>query len=756
MTTSARRAARHRAATPTASPLYIPRDLYPLRKRQRAPLTATLPCHACRGRQPRVSAPRARTSLSACQVPARATAATTEAQHGSHSDDAPALSARREIQREYCGDHAGFRDQTTIGSSCVGMAAIVAARASGPAAVSTIASFHSHHCAPPSLSVAGTSSSSVGARRYHHGACCFAAKPTQVAADLVDQDGPEPSAASMQEEATSRRKARSRRSRKAKKSAAPLLEEGEEGKDRAAAEEEEEEAKKKKDAEESSRALASLDDVIVNPVGLGRRSRQVFDEVWRKFSRLGQIASASSTALAEEEQAVLIRGGPMCEFTVPGAQDTTVLVVGATSRIGRIVVRKLMLRGYNVKALVRRNDPEVIDMLPRSVDIVVGDVGDPSTVKAAVSGCSKVIYCATARSTITGDLNRVDNQGVRNASKAFQDYYNELAQLRAGKSSKSKLLIAKFKSAKSLNGWEMRQGSYFPNTFASSFDEGVDASFEFTENRQAVFSGFVFTRGGYVEISKRLSLPLGSTLDRYDGLLLSVGGNGRSYVVILETGPLADTSQSKKYFARMTTKVGFCRVRVPFSAFRPVNPQDPPLDPFLVHTLTIRFEPKRQRPGDGSQNASDPRNFELILEYIKALPTGQETDFILVSCAGSGIEPNRREQVLKAKKAGEDALRRSGLGYTIIRPGPLQEEPGGQRALIFDQGNRISQGISCADVADICVKALHDSTARNKSFDVCYEYVADHGAELYELVAHLPDKANNYLTPALSVLEKNT
>lgn len=38
----------------------------------------------------------------------------------------------------------------------------------------------------------------------------------------------------------------------------------------------------------------------------------------------------------------------------------------------------------------------------------------------------------------------------------------------------------------------------------------------------------------------------------------------------------------------------FGQVRVPFSAFRPVNPEDPPLDPFLVHTLTIRFEPKRQ------------------------------------------------------------------------------------------------------------------------------------------------------------------
>jgi hypothetical protein len=28
------------------------------------------------------------------------------------------------------------------------------------------------------------------------------------------------------------------------------------------------------------------------------------------------------------------------------------------------------------------------------------------------------------------------------------------------------------------------------------------------------------------------------------------------------------------------------------------------------------------------------------------------------------------------------------------------------------------QSISCADVADVCVKALHNPTARNKSFDV--------------------------------------
>lgn len=42
--------------------------------------------------------------------------------------------------------------------------------------------------------------------------------------------------------------------------------------------------------------------------------------------------------------------------------------------------------------------------------------------------------------------------------------------------------------------------------------------------------------------------------------MLSVGGNGRSYVLILEAGPSADPTQSKMYFVRISTKAGFCRV----------------------------------------------------------------------------------------------------------------------------------------------------------------------------------------------------
>jgi hypothetical protein len=93
----------------------------------------------------------------------------------------------------------------------------------------------------------------------------------------------------------------------------------------------------------------------------------------------------------------------------------------------------------------------------------------------------------------------------------------------------------------------------------------------------------------------------------------------------------------------------------------------------------------------------------------------------------------------------------------VVRPGTLLEEPGGSKALVFDQGNRITMPISCADVADVCLRALHDEQARNKSFDVCYEYGNAAGAEGgYEKIAQVTGTNDNYLTPALAVLEKNT
>ena len=73
--------------------------------------------------------------------------------------------------------------------------------------------------------------------------------------------------------------------------------------------------------------------------------------------------------------------------------------------------------------------------------------------------------------------------------------------------------------------------------------------------------------------------------------------------------------------------------------------------------------------------------------------------------------------------------------------------------MLFDQGSRLSGSISSADVADVCIRCLHNGEARNKTFEVSNE--SDDSASEFELVVHFPDKSD-YVTAAVQGLEKNT
>ena len=96
----------------------------------------------------------------------------------------------------------------------------------------------------------------------------------------------------------------------------------------------------------------------------------------------------------------------------------------------------------------------------------------------------------------------------------------------------------------------------------------------------------------------------------------------------------------------------------------------------------------------------------------------------------------------------------------VLLAGELVDEPGGYKALVFDQGDRITEAIGAADVADICLRSLHEPAARNKTFDVCYEIQSSDDMGMYEVVAHVPteDRAggSSYLSAAVSSLAKNT
>ena len=84
--------------------------------------------------------------------------------------------------------------------------------------------------------------------------------------------------------------------------------------------------------------------------------------------------------------------------------------------------------------------------------------------------------------------------------------------------------------------------------------------------------------------------------------------------------------------------------------------------------------------------------------------------------------------VMDAKYAGEQHLRRSGLVYTIIRPGRLTDAPIGKARVHVGQTNSRftapgSSGsrISRADLADICLAAALSDDCKNVTFEVAAE-----------------------------------
>lgn len=99
------------------------------------------------------------------------------------------------------------------------------------------------------------------------------------------------------------------------------------------------------------------------------------------------------------------------------------LVAGATGGTGSRIVRELVLRGIPVRAMVR-DLAKAKQMLPPEAELVIGDVLDPTSLKAALDDCT-VLLCATGAAPSFNLLGpySVDFIGTKNlvdAAKAAQ------------------------------------------------------------------------------------------------------------------------------------------------------------------------------------------------------------------------------------------------------------------------------------------------------------------------------------------------
>lgn len=137
-----------------------------------------------------------------------------------------------------------------------------------------------------------------------------------------------------------------------------------------------------------------------------------------------------------------------------------------------------------------------------------------------------------------------------------------------------------------------------------------------------------------------------------------------------------------------------------------------------VHAVICTIGAKAPYGPDSPQNV----DYEGVVHLVEAAKAAHIAHFVLVSSIGV-TQPNHRlnqmfNNVLNWKLKGEDALRGSGLTYTIVRPGGLGDVPGGRKALKFAQGDNISGRVSRADVAEICLQALNHMEARQVTFEV--------------------------------------
>lgn len=69
-----------------------------------------------------------------------------------------------------------------------------------------------------------------------------------------------------------------------------------------------------------------------------------------------------------------------------------VLVAGATGGVGQLVVGKLLEKGLKVRVLTR-NAAKAEEMFNQKVEIAVGDIRQPATLPAAMSGVTHIINC---------------------------------------------------------------------------------------------------------------------------------------------------------------------------------------------------------------------------------------------------------------------------------------------------------------------------------------------------------------------------
>jgi uncharacterized protein YbjT (DUF2867 family) len=202
-----------------------------------------------------------------------------------------------------------------------------------------------------------------------------------------------------------------------------------------------------------------------------------------------------------------------------------------------------------------------------------------------------------------------------------------------------------------------------------------------------------------------------------DSPIAVIGGTGR--VGRLITRQLLARGETVRVIGRSTQRAR--RHLPPQAHFFAADVRDPATVRTPLHgcaAVVYTVEPGTDATGPDSPETTLHTGVRHALDALRATSAGPH--FVLVSqrhVTHRDHPMNAYGRMLDWRLAGENAVRSSGLPYTVVRPGWLTDEPG-HGHLHLEQGDLGDGQVTRVHVADACVQALYAPEARGVTFEM--------------------------------------
>jgi uncharacterized protein YbjT (DUF2867 family) len=500
---------------------------------------------------------------------------------------------------------------------------------------------------------------------------------------------------------------------------------------------------KRESEEESSKRL--LDQI--NPFKAGQSLRDAIvrgaDEVLRqsKFYLSSNVDGSSSLAYDDLYD--------VTNAAVAGdtAYVPEVLVVGATGATGQLVVRQLLLRQCRVRVLVRDLYTATLNKLGTSVTYCQGDLLKPDTLEYATTDVDKIVFCANAAASGRGvaapdddddddaaaakaaaQFAAIDEIGMKNLIHAYQN----VRHADYGTQQAAKRVLFRFVN---------RIEDFY--LFHIDTNQSENARWMRNKFDLGVFYGWgpAYLKSSRFQRSRdepAYGIDFGPS---YAGFVCKICADGETFeAVITANGEYEYTCSFSTRSKSQTTTGGtnksrskFMRVRLPFENFVcHTDGNAPPFDGRDIRYIGFRY------------NGKSGQRFFLSMDWVKLYRSQPEPEFVYLSDARiprvvkhSMIQTEAKQLAINNeirlyddrqqrqpeatfyKFVGEEIVKRSGLAYSIIRVHGLTDGAADASAIsLLEHPPSFEAPVSRADVAQICVQALLDPAALNKSFYV--------------------------------------